>query len=159
MNTPYNSIYDEAISDRVLQKVGKSKFKNLGNAPSSKLNDFESQIVEELESDIINLSTSLLKLLKLSRKEFKNLEKSSLKLKLKDRSYFKPFKQSLFADGISSSYSTVADVSFPGKFGKIIDEIRLKCNELQDIFDGSDYKSYYNHLPKNLQKNLKQFCI
>ena len=153
MNIPYNSIYDEAISDRVLQKVGKSKFKNLGNAPSSKLNDFESQIVEELENDIINLSTSLLKLLKLSRKEFKNLEKSSLKLKLKDRSYFKPFKQSLFADGISSSYGTVSDVSFPGKFGKIIDEIRLKCNELQDIFDGSDYKTYYNHLPKNLQNS------
>ena len=153
MNIPYNSIYDEAISDRVLQKVGKSKFKNLGNAPSSKLNDFELQIVEELESDIVDLSTSLLKLLKVSRKEFKNLEKSSLKLKLKNRSYFKPFKQSLFADGISSSYGTVSDVSFPGKFGKIIDEIRLKCNELQDIFDGSDYKSYYNRLPKNLQNS------
>ena len=153
MNIPYNSIYDEAISDRVLQKVGKSKFSSLGNAPSSKLNDFESQIVEKLESDIVDLSTSLLKLLKVSRKEFKNLDKSSLKLKLKDRSYFKPFKQSLFADGISSSYGTVADVSFPGKFGKIIDEIRLKCNELQDIFDGSDYKSYYNYLPNNLQNS------
>ena len=151
MNIPYKSVYDEAISDRVLQKVGKSKFKTLGNAPS-KLKDYELEIIEQLEDSITNIRTTLLKLLSASRKEFKNLEKNVLKLKLKDKQYYKPFKQSLFANGISSSYSdNLAEVKFPGNFGKIIEQIKVKVNELQDIFESGHYISYSNKLQKNLR--------
>jgi len=153
MNIPYQSIYDEAISDRVLQKVGRSKFSSLGNAPAK--NELDQAIIDTMMDDISTLKNEISVLLKNMRKEFKGLEKDSLKLRLKNSSYYKSFKQSLWATNISSSYSdNIADVKFPGKFGKTIDVLQKKVLELNNIFNSRDYTTYKDKLPKDMESSI-----
>jgi len=148
MNTPYQSVYDEAISDRVLQKVGARKFSSLDQKPYEK----ELQSVKEIIDKLTTLKKELSILLKKCKTQFKTLDKNVLKLKLKDTSYYKSYKQTLWADGISSSYrDNVADVIFPGTFGKIIEQIQLKVNELLDIYKSTDFNVYISKIPKSLR--------
>jgi len=148
MNIPYQSIYDEAISDRVLQKIGSKKFASLNIEPSS----FEIDRLKNLISKITTLKKELSTLLKKCKTQFKTLDKNSLKLKLKDDSYYKSYKQTLWADNISSSYSdNISDVVFPGAFGKTIEQIQLKVNELLDIYKSTDFIVNKSKIPKNLR--------
>lgn len=150
MNTPYQSVYDEAISDRVLQKVGSRKFSALDRKPS----DTDVQNIKSVTDKLTSLKKELSTLLKKCKAQFKSLDKNVLKLKLKDDSYYKSYKQSLWADNISSSYSeNIADVVFPGAFGKTIEEIQSKVQQLETTYKSYNYINYSNKIPKKLTRD------
>lgn len=150
MNTPYQSIYDEAISDRVLQKVGSRKFSALDKKPS----ETELQSIKSVIDKLTILKKELFILLKKSKTQFKSLDKNVLKLKLKDDTYYKSYKQSLWSNDISSNYSdNIADVIFPGAFGKTIQEIQSKVEELETTYESFNYRNYKSKIPKELTRD------
>lgn len=150
MNTPYQSVYDEAISDRVLQKVGSRKFSTLDRKPS----ETELQSIKSVIDKLTSLKKELFTLLKKSKTQFKSLDKNVLKLKLKDDTYYKSYKQSLWSNNISSNYSdNIADVIFPGAFGKTIQEIQSKVEELETTYESFNYRNYKSKIPKELTRD------